>query len=148
MSEDCCQWFKNLCQPESMKFQRARSIICQSFLWTTFSLCSVKSKCVYVSVYELNIFNLCSMKMLYIKVTQFSQIVRIIGIICISISVSCLVILSSLLILLLFDPNNAVRNIRTIRTVNPTKYIIFLSCLTPHILLNITEVLRVQYCRF
>jgi len=63
-------------------------------------------------------------------------------------SISCLVILSSLLILLLFGPNNAVRNIRTIRTVNPTKYIIFLSCLTPHILLNITQVLRVQYCRF
>ena len=70
MSEDCCQLFKNLCQPESMKFYRARSYTCHEF----FSLCSVKSKCtcICISIY----FDLCSMKLQYIKVTQFSQIIR------------------------------------------------------------------------
>ena len=142
MSEDCCQLFKNLCQPESMKFYRARSYTCHEF----FSLCSVKSKCtcICISIY----FDLCSMKLQISKLPNFH---RLLG------RSSCPKPLSQYqlsemlryqLILLLFGPNNAVRNIRTIRTVNPTKYIIFLSCLTPHILLNITQVLRVQYCRF
>ena len=68
MSEDCCQLFKNLCQPESMKFYRARSYTCHEF----FSLCSVKSKCtcICISIY----FDLCSMKLQISKLPNFHRL--------------------------------------------------------------------------